>query len=109
MMKDLEARGVEPLFPASMCSNVRGMLYQSHFRGERVFVDKRGRTRMLLILLLPWQAYGNIRNRNIGPLVSVIRTVGSSSHCAFHSLRRTATTLLYEVGIPSGVAQALIR
>jgi hypothetical protein len=53
------------------------MVYQSHFRGEYVSMNKRGRTRMLLVLLLPWQAYGNIRNRNIGPLVSVIRTVGS--------------------------------
>jgi len=26
---------------------------------------------MLLVLLLPWQAFGNIRNRSIGPLVSV--------------------------------------
>jgi hypothetical protein len=38
-------------------------------------MHKRGRTRMLLVLLLPWQAFGNIRNRSIGPLVSVIRTV----------------------------------
>jgi hypothetical protein len=26
---------------------------------------------MLLVLLLPWQAFGNTRNRSIGPLVSV--------------------------------------
>ena len=52
------------------------MLYQSDFRGEQAFVDKRGRTRMLLVLLLPWQAFGNIRNRSIGPLVSVIRDSG---------------------------------
>jgi len=31
---------------------------------------------MLLVLLLPWQAFGNIRNRSIGPLVSVIRDSG---------------------------------
>jgi hypothetical protein len=37
------------------------MLYQSHFRGEYVSMNKRGRTRMLLVLLLPWQAFGNIR------------------------------------------------
>ena len=37
------------------------MLYQSHFRGEYVLMNKRGRTRMLLVLLLPWQAFGNIR------------------------------------------------
>jgi hypothetical protein len=29
------------------------MLYQSHLRGEYAFVDKGGRTRMLLVLLLP--------------------------------------------------------
>jgi hypothetical protein len=34
------------------------MLYQSHFRGEYVLMNKRGRTRMLLVLLLPWQAFG---------------------------------------------------
>ena len=28
------------------------MLYQSHFRGEYVLMNKRGRTRMLLVLLL---------------------------------------------------------
>ena len=27
---------------------------------------------------------------------------------SFHSLRRTATTLLHEAGVPSAVAQALI-
>ena len=54
------------------------MLYQSHFRGEYVLMNKRGRRRMLLVLLLPWQAFGNIRNRIIGPLVSVSRTVGSA-------------------------------
>jgi len=54
------------------------MLYQSHFRGEYVLMNKRGRRRMLLVLLLPWQAFGNIRNRSIGPLVAVIRTVGSA-------------------------------
>jgi hypothetical protein len=31
---------------------------------------------MLLVLLLPWQAFGNIRNRSIGPLASVIRDSG---------------------------------
>ena len=54
------------------------MLYQSHFRGEYVLMNERGRRRMLLVLLLPWQAFGNIRNRIIGPLVSVSRTVGSA-------------------------------
>src|ERR1700734_2218737 len=54
------------------------MLYQSHFRGEYVSMNKRGRRRMLLVLLLPWQAFGNIRNRSIGLLVSVIRTIGSA-------------------------------
>ena len=28
------------------------MLYQSHFKGERVFMEKDGRTRMLLVSLL---------------------------------------------------------
>jgi len=60
------------------------MLYQSHFRGEYVLMNKRGRTRMLLLLLLPWQeAFGNIRNRSIGPLVSVIRTAGSAGSQAY--------------------------
>ena len=52
-MKDLEARGVEPLFPACYVQRRPRMFYQSHFRGEYVFMDKRGRTRMLLFLLLP--------------------------------------------------------
>ena len=51
-MKDLEARGVEPLFPACYVQRRPRMFYQSHFRGEYVFMDKRGRTRMLLVLLL---------------------------------------------------------
>jgi hypothetical protein len=59
------------------------MLYLSHFRGEYVLMNKRGRRRMLLVLLLPWQAFGNIRNRSIGPLVSVIRTVGSAGSQAY--------------------------
>jgi hypothetical protein len=41
-------------------------------------MNKRGRTRMLLVLLLPWQAFGDIRNRSIGSLVSVIRMAGSA-------------------------------
>jgi hypothetical protein len=52
MMNDLEARGVEPLFPACYVQQRPRMVYQSHFRGECVFVHKRGRTRMLLVLLL---------------------------------------------------------
>jgi hypothetical protein len=77
MLSNLEARGVEPLFPTCYVQQRPRMLYQSHFRGEYVSMNKRGRTRMLLVLLLPWQAFGNIRNRSIGPLVSVTRTVGS--------------------------------
>jgi hypothetical protein len=49
---NLEARGVEPLFPAYYVQQRPRMLYQSHCRGERVFMDKHGRTRMLLVLLL---------------------------------------------------------
>jgi hypothetical protein len=66
--------------PVSYCYVQRRprMLYQSHCRGKHVSMNKRGRTRMLLVLLLPWQAFENIRNRSIGPLVSVIRTVGSA-------------------------------
>ena len=74
----LEARGVEPLFPACYVQQRPRMLYQSHFRGEYVLMNKRGRRWMLLVLLLPWQAFGNLRKRDIGPLVSVIRTVGSA-------------------------------
>jgi hypothetical protein len=40
------------------------MLYQSDFRGEQAFVDKRGRTRMLLVLLL-----GNKRLETCGSAV----------------------------------------
>jgi hypothetical protein len=32
-------------------------------------MNKRGRRRMLLVLLLPWQASGNLRDRGIGPVV----------------------------------------
>src|SRR6202035_1694473 len=78
MMNNLEARGVEPLFPACYVQQSPRMLYQRHFRGEYVLMNKRGRRRMLLVLLLPWQAFENIRNRSIGPLVSVIRAVGSA-------------------------------
>ena len=52
------------------------MIYQSHLRGGCALTYRRGRTRMLLVLLLPWQAFGNIRNRSIGPLVSVVRDSG---------------------------------
>ena len=52
MMNDLEARGVEPLFPACYVQQRPRMLYQSHFRGEDVFMEKDGRTRMLLVSLL---------------------------------------------------------
>jgi hypothetical protein len=62
----------------------------------------------VISIVIRWQAFGDIRNRSSGPIVSVIRTVGSSSHCAFHSLRRTGATLLHEAGVPSAVAQALI-
>jgi hypothetical protein len=51
-MNHLEARGVEPLFPACYVQQRPRMLCQSQFRGEYVFMDKRGRTRMLLVLLL---------------------------------------------------------
>ena len=75
---NLEASGSRT--PVSSCYVQRRprMLYQSRFRGESILMNKRGRRRMLLVLLLPWQAFGNIRNRSIGPLVSVIRTVGSA-------------------------------
>src|SRR6202795_4445434 len=78
IMNKLEARGVEPLFPACYVQQCPRMICQSHFRGGHAFMHKRGRRRMLLVLLLPWQAFGKIRNRSIGPLVSVIRTVGSA-------------------------------
>ena len=32
------------------------MLYQRDFRGKYVLMNKRGRRRMLLVLLLPWQS-----------------------------------------------------
>jgi hypothetical protein len=65
----LEARGVEPLFPACYVQQRPRMLYQSHFGGGYALMYRRGRTRMLLVLLLPWQASGNLRDRGIGPLV----------------------------------------
>jgi len=46
---------------------------------------------------------GNHRNRGVGH--SGRRRINALS---FHSLRRTATTLLHEAGVPSTVAQALI-
>jgi hypothetical protein len=49
---NLEARGVEPLFPACYVQQRPWMLYQSHFRGEFLFMEERGRTWMLLVLLL---------------------------------------------------------
>ncbi len=49
---NLEARGVEPLFPPFYVQQRPRMLYQSYFRGEYVFVHQRGRTWMLLVLLL---------------------------------------------------------
>jgi hypothetical protein len=51
-MSHLEARGLEPLFPACYVQQRPRMVYQSHFRGEHVFMHKRGRARMLLVLLL---------------------------------------------------------
>jgi hypothetical protein len=51
-LNNLEARGVEPLFPACHVRQRPRLLYQSHFRGERALTHKRGRTRMLLVLLL---------------------------------------------------------
>jgi hypothetical protein len=48
----LEARGVEPLFPACSVQQRPRMLYQSYFRGEYVFMEKDGRTWMLLVSLL---------------------------------------------------------
>jgi hypothetical protein len=49
---NLEARGVEPLFPACHVQQRPRMVYQSHVRGEYALMHKRGRTRMLLVLLL---------------------------------------------------------
>jgi hypothetical protein len=51
-LRMVEARGVEPLFPACYVQQRPRMVYQSHFRGEYAFVHKRGRTWMLLVLLL---------------------------------------------------------
>jgi hypothetical protein len=53
------------------------ILCQSHFQRRIRFVDMRGRTRMLLFFVIRWQAFGDIWNRSIGPLSSVIRTAGS--------------------------------
>ena len=98
---NLEARGVEPLFPACYVQQRPRMLYQSHFRGEYALMIKRGRARMLLVLLLPWQAFGNIRNRSIGPLVSVIRTAGSAgSRRKRQTIRRRSRLLKSLSGRP---------
>jgi hypothetical protein len=51
-MSYLEARGVEPLFPAYYVQQCPQMLYQSYFRGKHASMHKCGRTRMLLLLLL---------------------------------------------------------
>ena len=50
-----ESGGEGSRTPVSSCYVQRRprMLYQSHFRGEYVPMNKRGRTRMLLVLLLP--------------------------------------------------------
>ena len=44
----LEARGVEPLFPACYIQQRPRSIYESHFRGEYALMDKRGRTWMYL-------------------------------------------------------------
>jgi hypothetical protein len=49
------------------------MLYQSHFRGEYVLMNKRGRRRMLLVLLLPWEAFGNIQKIDIAAIEAARR------------------------------------
>jgi hypothetical protein len=51
-MNHLEAMGVEPLFPACYVQQRPRMVYQSRFIGEYALMHKRGRTRMLLLLLL---------------------------------------------------------
>jgi hypothetical protein len=50
-MNRLDVKGVEPVSYCYVPQRPR-MVYQSHFRGVYVFVYKRGRTRMLLVLLL---------------------------------------------------------
>ena len=72
-----EARGVEPLFPACYVQQRPRMIHQSHFRGEYVSMNKRGRRRMLLVLLLGDNRLETRGDRGIGPPVSETRTVGS--------------------------------
>jgi hypothetical protein len=48
----VEARGVAPLFPPCYVQQRPLMFYQSHFRGEYVFMEKDGRTWMLSVSLL---------------------------------------------------------
>jgi integrase len=55
----------------------------------------------------------SLRARPVTPKSHKSRGIGRShrrnlSELSFHSLRRTATTLLHEAGVPSTVAQALI-
>jgi hypothetical protein len=59
-MNYLEARGVEPLFPVCYVQQRPRMLYQSHFRGEHALMHKRGRARMLLVLLLSDKRLGSV-------------------------------------------------
>ncbi len=51
-LNNLEARGVEPLFPACMSSNVHGWFTRAILEASTFSMHKRGRTRMLLVLLL---------------------------------------------------------
>jgi hypothetical protein len=48
----MKARGVEPLFRTGYVQQRPRMVYQSHFRSEYVFMEKDGRTWMLLVSLL---------------------------------------------------------
>jgi hypothetical protein len=59
-------------------------------------MHKRGRTRMLLVLLLGGKRLENTRTRCIGPLVSVIRTIrteGSAGSQRKQTVRRRSRSL----------------
>ena len=55
MIKHLEARGVEPLFPTPMSSKIQERLYARGFREGKRFMEMSGWRWMLLVLLLGGQ------------------------------------------------------
>jgi hypothetical protein len=99
----LEARGVEPLFPACYVQQRPLMLYQKFPAKPEWPVPFQRRIRFhaqawtyadVISFVIRWQAFGNIWNRVIGPLVSLIRTAGSAgSQRRRQTIRRRSRSL----------------